>query len=646
MRPITMRKKTVLGAGVLVVATAAATLAVNGLITGPDSPSVPVPRAEPAAAGELPAFDDCEQLRQWYVDKALPEVGPYGFGYGPVYPQGLLGTYDTRQPVAGLARAYKAVESTTNSRALDAPTGQENSESGTNVQEVGVDEPDRAKTNGDLVVHVRRQHTLVVTDVTGRRPHELATMELPRRMSDAELLLDGDRLLVVGNQYVGRGGPYPYYDTMRDYAIPYVSDSTTRLLQISLADPADPNIESDQRFGGALVSAREYDAGSGDPTVRLVVRTGYPTLDFVQPNRNRTRHEARAENRRIVRRSTIDDWLPTVAANGDRKPLVKCTDVRHPKVGASRNGFGTLAIATLPFGDPTNISSTAVTARGDTVYSSTDRLYLATPARKHTTQVHAFALDGTFTSYAASGTVEGEVADRWRMDESGGYLRVAVAQGPGRAPAENGIAVLREDGDRLVATGTLRGLGPHEQIKSVRWFDDLAVVTTFRQIDPVYTVDLSDPDRPRRLGELEIPGFSSYLHPIADDRLVGLGQEIGGNETVGGQAALFDLSNLAEPRRSDVLGFGRHMSPGTDYDPRAFTWLPNRSAGLVAVQDEWNGNSTVREVRVGDDGTLAEIGKWKLRRWYGDSARILPLPNDRAALIGREVHTVALAPVR
>ena len=93
-----------------------------------------------------------------------------------------------------------------------------------------------------------------------------------------------------------------------------------------------------------------------------------------------------------------------------------------------------------------------------------------------------------------------------------------------RATQDNGIVVLDEKDGRLEQVGELAGLGVDEEIQSVRWFDDLAVVVTFRQMDPLYTIDLSDPTRPRRLGALKIPGFSAYLHPIGDDRLLGLGQ--------------------------------------------------------------------------------------------------------------------------
>ncbi len=280
----------------------------------------------------------------------------------------------------------------------------------------------------------------------------------------------------------------------------------SRLLEVSISDPAAPRLVSDRSIGGELLSARQY----GD-TVRLVVRTAQPTLDFVAPDRDRTRKEAKAENQEIVRNSTVDDWLPSIRVeDGDRSPLVDCQDVRHPATGS---GFGTITVVTMPDADPADLTTTAVTAEGDLVYSSTDRLYLATAASGSATDVHAFTLDDATTSYLASGRVDGTVRDRWSMDAHDGALRVAVAHGKGWSPTDNGITVLQERGGDLVEVGSVRDLGPREEIKSVRWFDDLAIVVTFRQTDPLYTVDLSDPDRPRTLGELKIPGLLGVPPP-------------------------------------------------------------------------------------------------------------------------------------
>ena len=619
-----MRTKLAFGAAT-VAATASLTVAVNGLTTSQVTGGLL--RTSTASADELTPFDDCEELRQWYVDRAVKKVGPYGFGgdYGVFYDTMArdMGGAPVGEPVP-LAGAERA----TTSKAVSS------SDSGTNVQEAGVDEPDRAKTDGSLVVHLRGR-TLVVTDVTGDAPREVGTLALPRGLDSAELLLVGDRVLVTGTRSYGWGGPMPL-DGMVDMVapareiLPMPTDESARLLEVSLSEPATPRVVSDRTFGGSLLSARQYGE-----TVRLVVRTGEPTLDFVFPDRDRTRSEARAENRAIVRKSSVDDWLPSLRVDGgDREPLVDCEDVRHPATGA---GFGTITVVTVPAADPADLTATAVTAEGDLVYSSTDRLYLATQASQRATDVHAFELDGATTSYLASGRVDGIIRDRWSMDAHDGALRVAVAHGRDWSPTDNGITVLQERSGDLVEVGSVRDLGPREEIKSVRWFDDLALVVTFRQTDPLYTVDLSDPTRPRSLGELKIPGFSEYLHPVGDDRLLGLGVDASlRGEVRGGQASMFDVSDLRDPRRTATLDLGKHAMPATAYDPRAFTWLGSRA--LVAVEDQWNGRGSMVEIVVGDDGSLTEGQSWPLPRWRTGEARTLPLDAGSVALVTGKVQ--------
>ena len=623
-----MRSRIALGT-LLVATTVSLTVTVTGLagVTGKSTPEFLAP---PAAAAELVPFEDCEALLQWYVEQALPEVGPYGLGG---WSMGLRTASPSGPDLATMGGAIERSEAPVADTSDPAPS----SGTGTNVQEVGVDEPDRAKTDGELVVHVRGKE-LGVTDVTGAQPREVGSLPLPDDLVEAELLLAGDTVLVLGPQRTPGGrGPMPT-DVVIDRVMPYPApiEGRSRLLEVSIADPAAPRLVSDQGFGGALVSARQH----GD-AVRLVLSTAQPVIDFVQPNRERTEKEAIEENRQLLRESTIEDWLPmTTAGDGDgAEPLVDCADVRHPSTGS---GYGTVTVVTFDAAEPTQTDALGVTTSSQTVYSSTERLYLATAARKNTTDVHAFALDGTTTSYAASGNVDGVVADRWSMDEHDGVLRLAVAHGPGWSPKENGVTTLRERGDQLVVAGSVRGLGPREQIKSVRWFDDLAIVVTFRQTDPLYTVDLTAPASPRTLGELKIPGFSEYLHPIGDDRLLGLGQHATmRGEILGGQASLFDVGDLAAPQRLATLDLGKHAQPWAGLDPRTFTWLADRGRGLAVVEDQWNGRAWLMEIRVEGD-SLAEGQRWSLPRWKANQGRALPLPDGSVALVGSTVELVEL----
>jgi uncharacterized secreted protein with C-terminal beta-propeller domain len=270
------------------------------------------------------------------------------------------------------------------------------------------------------------------------------------------------------------------------------------------------------------------------------------------------------------------------------------------------------------------------------------------PRTSPRTHVHAFSLEGDTTRYAASGSFEGSLRDRWSLDEHDGHLRVAVTWNDRRGVAESGIVVLDEQNGRLEPVGRVRGLGIDEQIQSVRWFDDLAVVVTFRQIDPLYTVDLSDPAEPRRLGELKIPGFSSYLHPIGHDRLLGLGTEAASDgRSLGAQAAVFDIAEPARARQVAKVTFGEESHLDAGEDPHAFTWLPAADAAITTLQrwspvgagSEGQPDSGIEMVllRVSASG---QVSSERLPSPGGWQCRALPLEGGRVALVGERIEII------
>jgi len=267
------------------------------------------------------------------------------------------------------------------------------------------------------------------------------------------------------------------------------------------------------------------------------------------------------------------------------------------------------------------------------------------PVMNTRTHIHAFALAGASTRYVASGSIEGTIRDRWSLDEYDGHLRVAVSW-PDRigSAQDNGIVVLDENGRTLEPVGEVRGLGVNEEIESVRWFDDLAVVVTFRQMDPLHTIDLADPAHPRQLGALKIPGFSSYLHPIGHDRLLGIGTDatLDGRD-LGAQAAVFDLSNPTRTQQAGKVTFGGESWLAASGNPHAFTWLPDANAAITSLDraEFATGDSGTEMVllRVSPSGGLStEL----LPSPGGSEQRGLPLGDGRVALVGDEVRLVTL----
>jgi hypothetical protein len=431
---------------------------------------------------------------------------------------------------------------------------------------------------------------------------------------------------------------------------------------IDLSDPSSPALTGSSEYTASLLSARQYGA-----TVRLVLGTGLPQLDFVTPEGKLTEREALRHNREVLAESAIGDWLPTVTDEtdgGEAEQLVDCADMSRPE---DFTGAGSVAIVGYSPAedsesgeDTSGRSTTGVATASQTVYSSTDRLYLAIGAGwgggccvamdmpmprgggwpgtgDGTTQLHAFALDGDDAAYLGSGEVEGTVADRWAMDAVDGTLRVAVGPSSQTGNANSVVTLTEEDGE-LRELGRVDRLGINEQIMSVRWFDDLAILVTFRQIDPLYAIDLSDPAHPKKLGELKIPGYSDYLHPIGKDRIMGLGVDADlEGRTSGGQVAVFDLSDPTAPRRLGQEKYNPSTQLLAGQDPRQFTWLPKQQTALTVIAHYGrSGGATgwVSVLKVGADGSLARHNVAGTDG-YDDVAalRTVPLPDGRVALV-------------
>jgi hypothetical protein len=196
-------------------------------------------------------------------------------------------------------------------------------------------------------------------------------------------------------------------------------------------------------------------------------------------------------------------------------------------------------------------------SNGEIVYASTDSLYVATerligdrrpkdPSHAATT-IHKFDISQPgVTTYKASGYVRGRLLNQFSMDEHEGVLRAASTAGDD----ESFLSALAEDGDKLALLGRAGNMGRGERIYAVRMEGEIGYVVTFRQVDPLYTLDLSNPRNPKVVGELKIPGYSAYLHPLGADRLLGVGAAATDEgQRIGTQISLFDVGNPAKPKR-------------------------------------------------------------------------------------------------
>lgn len=187
------------------------------------------------------------------------------------------------------------------------------------------------------------------------------------------------------------------------------------------------------------------------------------------------------------------------------------------------------------------------------------------------TTIYKISLDGLSMVPMARGDVPGYLLNQFSLDESEGLLRVATTFS--WENQRSAVYVLDQD---LVVIGALEDLAPGERIFSCRFMGDTLYMVTFRQVDPLFVIDLSDPTSPAVLGQLKVPGFSSYLHPVGDGRLVGIGMENGSVKV-----SLFDVSYPHQPVELDTVQVPGWSSSEALWDHKAVTY------------DEWTGSLVI-----------------------------------------------------
>ena len=601
-----------------------------------------------AAAATLEPFDSCEQILSYAHEHRWAET--------PYYPMAGGMPEDGAIPAVAAAEGGVAM-----SAAVEDVVGP--SETGTNVQEAGIDEPDIAKLDGATLLLATRSG-IESYDVSGDAPVLLDRLDIGGAAAayrwsgtPAELLIGSGRALLIGS---GDG---------------FGSGIGTQVFEIDITDPSGLSLTRTMEVEGYEISARLREQ-----TAHLVVAShpDYPRPGSEpaappqdpDPAPGATGETGPAEEDQEV----APGWLPrmtvTDAESGASvtEPIFGCDDVSYPSEFA---GLGLLSVLTIDLeqGLPA-VDTDAVMTDGETVYASASSLYVATPTvAKPPTDVIAAITDGVIgrsapevmpvmpagetaihrfgisepegAAYSASGEVKGRLLSQFAMSEHDGYLRVAAtegdswAEGPGES--ESAVTVLAADGDELRQVGKVSGLGRGEEIQAVRFIGERGYVVTFEQTDPLYVIDLSDPAAPRNTGELKMPGFSAYLHPVADGLLLGIGQD--GTQDgllTGSQASLFDVSDATDPARVAELALSEGLGQSeAEWDHHAFLYAPELGLAVVPVSEYSRRDSFQGAVaiRVGPGGALDELARFADGGGYRTQIQRMLVAGDRLVTV-------------
>lgn len=540
----------------------------------------------------------CWEGYRWRAMESPLSVGRYSMGVSAFGSGGLglsgIGSVDGGSG-QGIGRGFGSGAPSVRGNAGSMPEAAK-SRSGTNNQIAGVDEADIVKTDGRFV-YLAMNGALRIVEAL--RPRIVSVTRLAG--SVRELFVEGDRAVVYTAS--GNGGKRCTYG----YDCAFAGDGTaTRIVVLDLTDRAAPRVVRQIDLSGSLMAARRI--GNAVHTVVAdgdapspVYETWPEGLETCGTNEATVRARfarLKIENERKIVAST---WFPSMRDKGVDKPL--CGGLLRTAIP---DGEAFTTVVSFDLRDDQSAPVTAtLESRPGAVFASQSALYLSVvhgrrgaggrwysfyPHVDEMSEIHAFRIGASprETRYLGSGVVPGHVLNQFAMDEWSGYLRVATTRGrvpdPRVASAVSILAV--GEGGNLVRVGAVENIAPGEDIRAVRFDDDRGYVVTFKKTDPLFVLDLYQPAAPAILGELQIPGFSTYMHRIDPDHLLSIGFDADdhGNFAYfdGVILQLFDVEVPTEPRLVHKEKIGtRGSSSEAVTDHLAFNYFADK--GLLAV---------------------------------------------------------------
>lgn len=495
-------------------------------------------------------------------------------------------------------------------------------EDSTNVQVDGVDEADIVETDGQYIYTLHNGELVIVSVADDETPSSVVSRtELAQGRSQAMFLHDG-RLTIISNDYNSSYVPFRI-DPVDSIGGRITFDSViapgrtrTVVTVFDVSDPVLPTLEQETVVDGSYQNARAI----GDQV--YVVINNNDSIPYLQSPRE-VRDSESSTGSRFETQQEYRSRLQLITDQLDPPSVYHRAETADGAAALQRLGWlnGAADVLDLQRTQLTSIvqfdasSSNSIPVddigiRTDRhswseIYASANAIYLVNaeypqaesdgdlfivPDQNATSGITKVDISGDRLTVGGTGRVEGVVASQFSIDEHDGYLRVLTTTNEWSTASENHVFVLEDTGSELEIVGSILGLAPTEQIYSSRFDGDRAWMVTFREVDPVFSLDLSDPTNPVVTGELKIPGFSQYLQLIDENHLLAIGR----GATVDGVAqevevSLFDISEMTSPellhRRSltDDDNSWSHSDALTDH--HAFNYLPEQGLLLIPYTD-------------------------------------------------------------
>lgn len=410
---------------------------------------------------------------------------------------------------------------------------------------------------------------------------------------------------------------------------------TFNITFVDVSEPENTKVTNTYNFDGNIINTRRV----GDV---LYIVSRYQS--HIEQLPYAITDDEKIANYTLINNTDIENLLPKYRGkDGVEESLIKQQQCLLPENATDKDGYDTImTLTSVNINDPQQLNSVCINTITDGLYATEKSIYIygtqynsnAINTFENSIEesiIHKFSIDDMVINYVNSASLNGRFnrhLSNLRFSEDNDYLRVVTTMGNGSIGYEHKLNVLLDADNKLTLVKQLpnaintKAIGKvsddglvYEDIKAVRFFKDNAYIVTFLNTDPLYVIDLTDNENPKITGELEIPGYSAYLHPISDNLLLGIGQNVDENRVTlidqavilddentdsstvdpvieGAKVSLFDISDVNAPREIKSIVYENGYTP-VEYDYKALshTITDNGNHRFALPIERWNTSS-------------------------------------------------------
>ncbi len=485
----------------------------------------------------------------------------------------------------------------------------------TNIQEQGVNESDKVKSDGIYFYVTGQKKVSIIKAVP---PDEMALIRSFEVAGDVNsLFLHKNILVILYIPYNGTGSTWQgtglnSLEDRIEIGLPYWTPvkAQTGLILLDVSDPSNPLWIRQAVIDGYLVSSR---LANGKLHLVQQFLPDLPVLALWYDGTDEDHIEVTTANKAKLETLSLNDLLPSwfmidgLGYSIDMGLLVKPEDFYYP---AEPSGGSVVTITTISLDDLSGkIQTKGIVADVHQIYASLEALYLSATSWNYnadiknvpdlqTTIIHRFDLTGIEVAYEGTGNVKGQILNQFSMSEYNDVLRIATATWDMNDEiSRNHLFCLKMVKDELTTIGSVENIAPGKTMFSARFLGLRGFLSFSGRLDPLYTLDLSDSTQPRVAGKLDIPGYSKYLHPVGEDYLITIGRDITENEgTVldqGIDLSIFDVTHLETPKLIEKERIGTRATYSEVLsNHKAFTFWSQENLLAFPVISMWGSSET------------------------------------------------------